>query len=232
MSAIIATAVEKGFGTGEARAQVLRGADFRAEAGELTFLTGPSGCGKTTLISILAAMLTPDAGEVEVFGTRLGGLAGRRLTRFRGQTVGFVFQQFNLLPALDAADNAAVPLVVQGMSPAAARRKACALLERLGLGATLTRFPPQMSGGQQQRVAIARALIHEPQLVVCDEPTASLDAASGRAVIELLRDVAVRPDRAAIVVTHDDRIYPFADRIAAMADGRVVRTTTRQEATA
>jgi len=143
-----------------------------------------------------------------------------------------VFQQFNLLPALDAADNAAVPLVVQGMSPAAARRKACALLERLGLGATLTRFPPQMSGGQQQRVAIARALIHEPQLVVCDEPTASLDAASGRAVIELLRDVAVRPDRAAIVVTHDDRIYPFADRIAAMADGRVVRTTTRQEATA
>ncbi len=232
MSAIIATAVEKGFGTGEARAQVLRGADFRAEAGKLTFLTGPSGCGKTTLISILAAMLTPDSGEVEVFGTRLAGLAGRRLTRFRGQTVGFVFQQFNLLPALDAADNAAVPLVVQGMSPTAARRKGCELLERLGLGAALTKFPPQMSGGQQQRVAIARALIHEPQLVVCDEPTASLDAASGRAVMELLRDVAVRPDRAAIVVTHDDRIYPFADRIAVMADGRVVRTTTREEISA
>ncbi len=232
MSAIIATAVEKGFGTGEARAQVLRGADFRAEAGELTFLTGPSGCGKTTLISILAAMLTPDSGEVEVFGTQLAGLAGRRLTRFRGQTVGFVFQQFNLLPALDAADNAAVPLVVQGMSPATARRKACELLERLGLGAALTKFPRQMSGGQQQRVAIARALIHEPQLVVCDEPTASLDAASGRAVMELLRDVAVRSDRAAIVVTHDDRIYPFADRIAGMADGRVVRTTTREEITA
>jgi putative ABC transport system ATP-binding protein len=229
MSAIMALGVEMGFGFGDARAQVLRGADFRAEAGELTFLTGPSGCGKTTLISILAAMLTPDSGEVEVFGTRLAGLSRRQLTRFRGQTVGFVFQQFNLLPALDAADNAAVPLIVQGMAPAAARRRGCALLERLGLGASLTKFPAQLSGGQQQRVAIARALIHEPQLVVCDEPTASLDAASGRAVMELLRDIAVRPDRAAIIVTHDDRIYPFADRIAAMADGRVVKTTSREE---
>ena len=229
MSAIIAKGVEKGFGTGEARAQVLRGADFRAEAGELTFLTGPSGCGKTTLISILAAMLTPDAGSVSVFGTALEGLSGPKLNRFRGRTVGFVFQQFNLLPALDAADNAAVPLVVQGMSPTKARARAAELLDRLGLGKALTRFPPQMSGGQQQRVAIARALIHDPQLVVCDEPTASLDAASGRAVMEILRNVAVQPGRAAIVVTHDDRIYGFADRIAAMADGRVVSTTSRSE---
>ncbi len=229
MTAIVASGVEIGFGSGEALAQVLRGADFTAKAGELTFLTGPSGCGKTTLISILAAMLSPDKGKVEVFGTRLSGLSGRKLTRFRGGTVGFVFQQFNLLPALDAADNAAVPLVEQGTPPSQARRKACDLLARLGLGQALDKFPPQMSGGQQQRVAIARPLIHEPQLVVCDEPTASLDAASGRAVMEHLRDVAVRPDRAAIVVTHDDRIYPFADRIAAMADGRVIRTTSNEE---
>lgn len=229
MSAIVALGVEKGFGTGEARTQVLRGADFRAETGELTYLVGPSGCGKTTLISILAAMLTPDAGSVSVFGTALQGLSGPSLNRFRSRTVGFVFQQFNLLPALDAADNAAVPLVVQGVSPSRARARASELLDQLGLGAALTKFPAQMSGGQQQRVAIARALIHEPQLVVCDEPTASLDAASGHAVMALLRDVAVRADRAAIVVTHDDRIYQFADRIATMADGRVVSTTIRNE---
>ena len=229
MVAIAARGIEIGFGKGEARTQVLRGVDFTAEAGELTFLIGPSGCGKTTLISILAAMLQAEKGEVELFGTRLRGLRGARLTRFRGQNVGFVFQQFNLLPSLDAADNAAVPLIVQGVTPKKARKRAMALCERLGIGPVAARFPQQLSGGQQQRVAIARALIHEPKLIVCDEPTAALDAATGRSVLELLRDVAVRPDRAAIVVTHDERIYPFADRIAEMADGRVVRTRMKEE---
>jgi putative ABC transport system ATP-binding protein len=141
------------------------------------------------------------------------------------RTVGFVFQQFNLLPALDAAENAAVPLIVQGVPVGKARKMASDLLDRLGLAGSIDKLPAQLSGGQQQRVAIARALIHEPRLVVCDEPTASLDAASGRAVMELLRDVAVSPERAAIVVTHDDRVYGFADRIATMADGRVIATT-------
>jgi putative ABC transport system ATP-binding protein len=226
MGAVTASGVTKFFGAGDTRIQVLRGADFRAEAGEMTFLVGPSGCGKTTLISILAAMLSADGGEVEVFGVSPGKLKTAALTKFRSRTVGFVFQQFNLLPALDAAENAAVPLVVQGVSPSKARAKACALLDRLGLGASLAKFPSQLSGGQQQRVAIARALIHEPQLIVCDEPTASLDAESGRKVMELLRSLAVQPGRAAIVVTHDDRIFRFADRIAFMADGQVVRTTT------
>ncbi len=228
MSAIVARNVTKAFGAGQARVQVLRGADFNADAGELTFLVGPSGCGKTTLISILSAMLAPDEGQVTVFGDDVGHLRGSLLTRFRRRTIGFVFQQFNLLPALDAAENAAVPLVVQGMPPSKARQKACELLERLGLSAHLAKFPAQLSGGQQQRVAIARALIHEPRLLVCDEPTASLDAASGKAVMTLLKSVAVQPNRAAIVVSHDDRVYSFADRIAFMADGRIERVETNQ----
>jgi putative ABC transport system ATP-binding protein len=140
--------------------------------------------------------------------------------------VGFVFQQFNLLPALDAAENVAVPLIIQGFPARRARQRACEWLERLGLAAHLGKLPAQLSGGQQQRVAIARALIHEPRLLVCDEPTASLDAETGRQVIELLREVSIRPDRAAIIVTHDDRIYPYADRIAFMADGRLTRIET------
>ena len=200
---------------------------FDAHAGEMTFLVGPSGCGKTTLISILSAMLRADEGEVSVFGADLKTLSGRALSRFRGETVGFVFQQFNLLPALDAAENAAVPLIVHGMASGRARRRASELLDRLGLAESLKKFPRELSGGQQQRVAIARALVHDPKLIVCDEPTASLDGASGHAVMDVLRTLAVRPDRAAIVVTHDDRIFRFADRIAFMADGRVVRTENR-----
>ena len=224
MGAVVAQGITKAFGRGEARTAVLRGADFRAEEGELTFLVGPSGCGKTTLISILAAMLRPDEGRARVFGTDLSGLSGRRLTAFRGGTVGFIFQQFNLLPALDAADNAAVPLIVRGERPARARRRAVEMLDRLGLAGSAAKRPAQMSGGQQQRVAIARALIHEPRLVVCDEPTASLDAATGRTVMGFLRDLVREPGRAAIVVTHDERTFPFADRIAFMADGVVTHT--------
>jgi putative ABC transport system ATP-binding protein len=225
MTAITVTSLFKSFGAGDAKTMVLNGANFQADAGKMTFLVGPSGCGKTTLISIIAAMLSADSGGVSVFGTNPLKLKPRALVRFRGQTVGFVFQQFNLLPALDAAENAAVPLIVQGVSSTKARAKACALLDRLGLSASVGKFPSQLSGGQQQRVAIARALVHEPKLIVCDEPTSSLDAASGKIVMELFRSLAVKPDRAAIVVTHDDRIFPFADRIAFMEDGRVVRTS-------
>jgi len=206
---------------------VLNHTDFEARAGEMTLLVGPSGCGKTTLISILSAMLRADEGDVTVFGTDLKALSGRALSRFRGETVGFVFQQFNLLPALDAAENAAVPLIVHGMSSGRARRRASELLDRLGLAENMNKFPRELSGGQQQRVAIARALVHDPKFIVCDEPTASLDGASGNAVMNLLRSHAVRPDRAAIVVTHDERIFRFADRIAFMADGRVIRIEER-----
>lgn len=230
MSAIQATGIRKGFGAGETRVEVLRGVDFSARDGEMTFIVGPSGCGKTTLISILAGLLSADQGTVSVFGTDILSLKGKAQTRFRGETIGFVFQQFNLLPALDAAENAAIPLIAQGMGFAAARKKACALLETLGLGASLAKFPRELSGGQQQRVAIARALIHDPHLIVCDEPTASLDAAAGHDVMMLLRSLAVKPGRAAIMVTHDDRIFSFADAMAFMADGLVVRNERRDGA--
>ncbi|SFZ83322.1 putative ABC transport system ATP-binding protein [Devosia enhydra] len=224
-----ARGVTKSFGRGETRTTVLHGIDFTVMPGEITFIIGPSGCGKTTLVSVLAGMLKAEEGEVSLFGERIDRMRGGRLTRFRGRSVGFIFQQFNLIPALDAAENAGVPLVVAGERPSVARRKGVALLEKLGLGKQAGKLPSQLSGGQQQRVAIARALIHQPGLLICDEPTASLDAKSGQAVMELLRELAASDNRAVIVVTHDDRIYPFADRIVEMSDGRIVddRRTAR-----
>lgn len=227
-AAIRCTGVEKAFGQGDARVRVLRGADFEAVAGEITFLVGPSGCGKTTLISVFGGLLTPDAGTAEVFGTDLGRLGGGRLADFRAANIGFIFQQFNLLPALSAAENAAVTLIARGVPTRRAVAAATDLLGRLGLGPHVRKYPNQLSGGQQQRVAIARALVHGPRLVVCDEPTASLDAESGRAVMELLRAAAVEPGRAVVVVTHDDRIFHFADRVSHMADGVVTHTDVRR----
>jgi putative ABC transport system ATP-binding protein len=224
--------VVKEFGEGEAKIRVLHGCDLDVHLGEVTFLVGPSGCGKTTLISIIAGMLTPEAGTATVFGTEVSKLKGSALTRFRGETIGFIFQQFNLLPSLSIVENASIPLIVQGQSAAKAEKAAAELLVKLGLEKHLAKFPNQLSGGQQQRVAIARSLVHEPRLVVCDEPTASLDAASGQTVMGLLRDIALAPGRAVIVVTHDSRIFPFSDRIAHMADGVVthVEITPKEEA--
>jgi len=189
-------------------------------------LVGPSGCGKTTLISIIAGILTPTGGEVEIYGTPITQMSDAEKVAFRRSNVGFIFQQYNLLPALTAAENAAIPLVAAGMPMARAAGSASAILERIGMGAHRAKLPNQLSGGQQQRVAIARALVHAPRLIVCDEPTAALDAESGQTVLEILKDAALASDRAVIVVTHDTRIYSFADRIASMEDGRIraVRT--------
>ena len=160
-------------------------------------------------------------------GTDLGHLSGRQKVLFRSKNIGFVFQQYNLLPALTAAENAAVPLLIAGQPRRPAVARAAELLGTLGLGDRAGALPSQLSGGQQQRVAIARALIHEPRLLVCDEPTAALDAHSGRAVMELLRRTALQPDRAVIVVTHDSRVFEFGDRIVHMRDGRVERVERR-----
>lgn len=213
--------IVKSFGSGDTRVEVLRGISAAIEAGQLTYLVGESGSGKTTLISIIAGILFPDAGRVSLFGTDIYALPGNDLVRFRLANIGFIFQQYNLLPTLTAAENAAVPLIAAGMQRAQAVERGAAVLERLGLGPQVDRLPRQLSGGQQQRVAIARALVHEPRLVVCDEPTAALDAASGRRVMELLKDVALEADRAVLIVTHDNRIFSLADRIIGMEDGRI-----------
>lgn len=208
--------------------RVLRGVDFAARAGELTMLVGPSGCGKTTLISIIAGLLSATEGTVEVFGQELTALGSNALLNFRLEHIGFIFQQYNLLMGLTTVENVAVPLVAAGRDWPQALQVAGEMLDRLGLGSHLDKLPRQLSGGQQQRVAIARALVHEPQLLLCDEPTAALDGHSGQTVMQLLRELAVRPDRAAIIVTHDPRVYPFADRIVQMEDGLITAVTEGQ----
>jgi len=222
--AVICSNLTKDFGTGESAVKVLRGVDFAARYGEITLLVGPSGCGKTTLLSVIAGLLNRTSGHIDVLGTDMDLLKGSDAVLFRRRNLGFVFQQYNLLPALTAAENAAVPLLAAGVKRRDAVDRATALLERLGLQGRTQARPRELSGGQQQRVAIARALIHEPRLLVCDEPTAALDAETGHAVMSLLRDAALRPDRAVIVVTHDSRVFEFGDRIAHMNDGRVTHT--------
>jgi putative ABC transport system ATP-binding protein len=226
--AVDCRAVVKEFGVGEMRVQALRGVSLTVPPGELTLLVGPSGCGKTTLISIIAGLLDPTSGVVEVLGTNIGQLSSQRKVHFRGKNIGFVFQQYNLLPALTAAENAAIPLIIAGVKRKLAVERAEELLQALGLGSRSRALPSQLSGGQQQRVAIARALVHEPRLLVCDEPTAALDAHSGQTTMEMLRRVAVQKDRAVIVVTHDNRIFGFGDRIIHMSDGAVERIETGQ----
>jgi putative ABC transport system ATP-binding protein len=217
--------VRKHFGEGDTRIEALRGVDFEARFGELSFLVGPSGCGKTTLISVIAGLLDRTAGDLSVLGTSADALSSSARVLFRRKNVGFVFQQYNLLPALTAAENVAVPLLAADMPRREAVARARVLLARLGLSQRVDARPSTLSGGQQQRVALARALIHEPRLVVCDEPTAALDHASGAAVMELLASSAVHPDRAVIVVTHDTRVFQYAHSIARMDDGRIVEVS-------
>jgi putative ABC transport system ATP-binding protein len=221
--AVVCRGVTKEFGDGDSKVMALRGVDLEVYPGQLTLLVGPSGCGKTTLISIIAGLLDVTDGAISVLGEDLRRLKGRRLVHWRGAKIGFVFQQYNLLPALNAAENAAVPLVIAGQPRRQAVDRATEVLDAVNLGDRIRPSPSHLSGGQQQRVAIARALVHNPQLLVCDEPTAALDGHAGRNVLELLRKVAVQPDRAVIVVTHDSRVFEFGDRIVYMSDGHIDR---------
>ena len=215
--------VVKTYGAGGSQVFALRGIDLDVNPGQLMMLVGPSGCGKTTLISVIAGILDQDSGECTVYGRNLNAMKQRDRTRFRGTTIGFVFQAFNLLPTLTATENAAIPLLINGVKRTIAMDRAREMLDRVGLGNRSRSLPSQMSGGQQQRVAIARALIHDPKLIVCDEPTSALDHETGHKVMEMLREVALKEGRALVIVTHDARIFSFADRIAEMDDGRVVR---------
>ncbi len=222
--AIDATAITKAYGTGENRVVALAGATLQVPYGELAMLVGPSGCGKTTLISILAGLLARDGGECRVLGVDPQSLSNGRRTEWRGRNVGFVFQQFNLVPTVTAQENVAIPLLIQGVPRSEAMSRARDMLVRVGLGERATSHPPQMSGGQQQRVAIARALAPRPRLLVCDEPTSALDGATGQSVMELVAQVAADDGQAVVVITHDERIYHFASTIVHMDDGRVTHT--------
>jgi putative ABC transport system ATP-binding protein len=213
--------IVKEFPVGDDVIRVLHGVSVDVKAGELTYLVGESGSGKTTLISIIAGILYPTGGDVSVFGTDIYKLSDTALVKFRLATIGFIFQQYNLIPTLTAAENAAIPLIADGVKRNEAVEQGRALLEKLNIANQAGKFPRQLSGGQQQRVAIARALVHQPKLIVCDEPTAALDARSGRRVMDLLREVALSQDRAVIIVTHDNRIFDLADRILQMEDGRI-----------
>jgi putative ABC transport system ATP-binding protein len=215
--------IEKSFGTGSSITRALRHTDFEAHRGEMMFLVGPSGCGKTTLLSILAGTLRADSGEVLVYGQALHEASESERTAFRMRHLGFIFQQFNLISSLSILENVSVPLVIQGKKRREAEGRATDALDRVGLGDRLNERPGKLSGGQQQRVAIARALVHDPPLIVCDEPTSALDRENGRRIMELLRDAADERDRTVIIVTHDPRIYSYADRMAEMEDGRICR---------
>ncbi len=219
--------VSKYFGRGEQKVTALKGVDWDVYKGQMSMIIGPSGCGKTTLLSVIAGILNCDEGSVDLFGEEVTKFSDGHRTAFRSKNIGFIFQQYNLLPALTAAENAAIPLVIAGWPKAKAVARAREVLGELGMGKKTESLPSQLSGGQQQRVAISRSLVHSPRLLVCDEPTAALDHETGLTVMDMLRKAAVRPDRAVIVVTHDNRVFHFGDRIARMDDGAMVEVTER-----
>lgn len=214
--------ISKRYRSGDIYIDVLRGIDLTAQKGQIFMITGPSGCGKTTLLSIIAGTLKFDVGELDVFGVKFSDLSEQEITEFRRTHVGFIFQQFHLLNALTVVENIAVPLLLNGCPREEALKKATEMLKKVGLRGKETLHPKRLSGGEQQRVAIARALVHDPFLVICDEPTASLDADNGIRIMELLTEVVKSPDRCAIIVTHDNRIFKFADQIVRMEDGVIV----------
>ena len=228
MNAVETHAIKKFFGSGETRVEALRETDFEARFGELTFVVGPSGSGKTTLLSVVAGLLHHDQGSLHVLDEDMATLSETERLTFRRRNIGFLFQQYNLLPALSAVENVAVPLIANRIGRKEAEQRATVILQTVGLGQRLQAVPSELSGGQQQRVALARALVHEPKLVICDEPTAALDHKTGDAVMQLLAQHALNPDRAVVVVTHDTRVLDFGDRVAYMDDGRIVQTEARR----
>jgi putative ABC transport system ATP-binding protein len=227
-NAIEVTGVEKQFGSGPSAARALCGANIRVPMGSITMLVGPSGCGKTTLLSIIAGLLKPTAGRVSVLERDIFAMSDSEQVEFRRRNMGFIFQQYNLLPSLSAAENAAVGLLAASVDRRTAVKRASETLKLLGLEQKLDSLPRTLSGGQQQRVAVARALVHEPRSVLCDEPTAALDGKSGRAVMEMMAAVAVREDRAVLIVTHDSRIFDFAHQIIHMEDGQITQIEDRR----
>lgn len=217
--AIIAKGVEMVINSKQQRLQILKKVYWEIKKGDIEILMGPSGSGKTTLLSILAGLLTPTAGNVYLLGQEITRMSRTQLAKFRRQNIGFIFQDFNLFPALTAIENVETALNVKGIRGKFARKEAQALLEQVGLADKAKLLPRDLSGGQKQRVAIARALTGRPQVIMADEPTAALDSHSGHLVMELLRGLAKEQGCTVLIVTHDPRILDLADRVAHMEDG-------------
>jgi putative ABC transport system ATP-binding protein len=220
--AIKASGLEKWFGEGEAKTFALRGVDLEADFGEMVYIVGPSGSGKTTLLSVLSGILRPNSGGVQVEGTDIWSLASDELAEFRRNKIGFVFQDYHLFPRLSTAENVAVPLILKRRDWTESIGEALKYLDVVGLKARAELPPLKLSGGEQQRVAIARAIVGQPDILIMDEPTASLDGDTGRAIVSFVHQNLLNENRCIIVVTHDDRIYEFATRILQMEDGRLI----------
>lgn len=222
--AVICKNIRKFFGEGSARFEALRGVDLEINQGDLHLLMGPSGSGKTTLLSVISGLLTQDSGDYCIYGTPLSTLCDAEKTKFRATHIGFVFQNFNLIPMLTNEENISIPLILNGMKRQEAIEKAKLMMKELGLEDKVGSYPKQLSGGQQQRIAIGRALVHKPPLIICDEPTSFLDHETGNKIMELLRTTMAAKNITIVVVTHDPRITGFADKIDHLEDGRIVRT--------
>lgn len=219
--AIQCKGIRKTYGSGENEVTALKSTDLEIESGQLTLLVGPSGSGKTTLVSIIATILTPDAGDLILLDQPINGMSEDEKAHFRCDHIGIVFQSLFLIPALTVAENIALPLVVKGMHEHPAQKKAIELLEKIHLGHKAHVSPSNLSKGQQQRVAIARAMINDASIIICDEPTSSLDHVSGFQIMEFLHELAKNSSKAVLVVTHDPRIFSYADRIIPMSDGEI-----------
>jgi len=219
--AIRADGLNKWFGEGEARTHAVRDVSFTASFHEMLYIVGPSGSGKTTLLSLVSGILRPDSGSVRVEGTDVWSLGANRLADFRLNKIGFVFQDYHLFPHLTTVENVAIPLVLKRQKWASALAVAAKYLDVVGLATRAALYPTRLSGGEQQRVAIARALASGPDVMIFDEPTASLDGDTGRSIVEFVRQHVLTDQRSIVVVTHDDRIYEYADRILHMEDGQL-----------
>jgi putative ABC transport system ATP-binding protein len=225
MSLIQTENLTKIYGSGEAAVTALDHVNFQVKQGEFVAVMGPSGCGKSTLLHLIGGLDRPSKGSVSIDGTPIANMKDDDLTRLRRRKMGFIFQFFNLIPVLNALENASLPVTLDGIKPVDAKKRAGTWLERFGLGDRLLSRPDQLSGGQQQRVAVARALVAEPALILADEPTGNLDTRSGDEIAGLLRQVTKEYGRTVVMVTHDPRIAAYADRIVFLKDGHVVDET-------
>lgn len=218
--------ISKSFKSGETSLKVLKDINLAVNPGEFIMIMGPSGCGKTTLLSILAGILKPDDGTCTINNIPINTISRENLLAFRGKNVGFIFQAFNLLPALTVIENISLPLLINNQDRKIALAKAQNILEKVGLQGKEEVFPQLLSGGQQQRVAIARALVHKPKLLICDEPTSALDQTMGNTIVSLLKHINQTMKMTCVIVTHDQRITPFADRVILMDDGQIIEKKT------